>query len=197
MIYRILDIPWVYRLTQLILAPGKAEVVAARIRDALPRAAQASEVLDIGCGPTSSFATVGVFPIGLDISTSYAQAYTRAGGVAAVGRADCFPFAPASFLAVCSVGLFHHMPDQEVHTCLREMLSCTKIGGQVIILDGVLPRFKWRRPLAYLIRRGDRGGFMRSEEALRALLPAEKTWNIVRFNTAKTGLEAVLCTTTL
>jgi hypothetical protein len=53
--------------------------------------------------------------------------------------------------------------------------------GYVAILDAVLPRSVWERPVAAFIRRLDRGAFIRSEEAMRALLPGSSKWKSTRF----------------
>jgi SAM-dependent methyltransferase len=162
----------------------------------MPSDITSDEILDVGCGPSSFLESDGGHPVGLDFSSSYVRAYTRSGGLAVVGNADQIPYAPGAFRMVCSVGLFHHLTDNEVRDCLQELVNCCCSGGRIVILDGVLPTSVWRRPLAYLIRRGDRGRYMRSQQSLLALMPSVVSWRVERFDTAKTGLEAILCVAT-
>jgi SAM-dependent methyltransferase len=149
--------------------------------------------VDVGCGPQSWLFRVGLQPIGVDVSLSYLHEYAQRGAEAVAASAAALPLAAASCDGVWSVGLLHHLPDALAAAAVREMVRVCRPGGYVAIFDAVLPDPRWRRPLAYLIRRGDRGRFMRQEGALRALLPATTAWRCERFTYAATGLEGLLC----
>ena len=195
--YRMLDRPAVYALAQNIFAPGQDARITQRIRDMLSGLPDGGALLDLGCGPQSWLARVGLRPVGLDISPSYVAEYRNLGGPGVVASAAQVPFRDGSFAGVWSVGLLHHLSDDLAGTTVREAIRVCRRGGYVAILDAVEPVAAWRRPLATIIRKLDRGRFMRSETALKALLPDSAQWNCTRFTFAATGLEMLVCLTTV
>ena len=172
-----------YRFSTAVLAPGGARDIASRIESRPGRA------LDVGCGPDSPLWSVGMKPFGVDIALDRARAF----GPAVVASAAALPFADGAFASVWSFGLLHHLPDDRARAALREMRRVTGAGGATVILDAVLPRRGWRRPLAWLLRRLDRGRWMRCQEALQALFDSPAAWRFERFTYARTGLEGVIC----
>lgn len=172
-----------YRVAQPLLAPGGARRIASRIESRPGRA------LDVGCGPASRLWRAGMKPCGVDISFSRARAF----GLAVVASATALPFADGCFDSVWSFGLLHHLPDDEARAAIREMRRVTRAGGLTAIFDGVLPRYGGKRPLAWLIRRLDRGSWMRHEEAIEALFDSPAAWRRERFTYAFSGLEGVIC----
>lgn len=74
------------------------------------------------------------------------------------------------------------------------MQRVTRAGGCTVIMDAVLPRSAWRRPVAALLRRLDRGRWMRTEAALTALLIPNEAWERGRLTYSLTGLEGMLAT---
>jgi SAM-dependent methyltransferase len=146
-------------------------------------------VLDVGCGPASRLQLIDIHPVGVDLNPSYCRAYAQLGGISVQGSANALPFADRSFAAVWSIGMFHHLPPEVAHEAVREMVRVCAPGGQVAILDGVLPRRPLLRLPALLIRRADRGRFMRSQEELTALLPDSSQWQVSRFTYTLNGLE--------
>lgn len=177
-IYRILDIPFFYKLSQIVFAPGKPlfmKNIWGAVYD-LNR----SPVLDVGCGPK----LIGPRPkgelYGVDINANYLSSFLREGE--RVGVQNCkskvivkecsatsLPFEDDFFLEIRANGFLHHMCDDDVMLSAREMYRCLSRGGHLVILEDVWPKSKFRRPLAWLIRRLDRGDFMRTEEELITL----------------------------
>ena len=190
---RVLELPWVYRLQTAILAPGAETAIVRRLAGLVAQLPPAARLLDVGCGPRSWLSHLALHPIGADVSLSYLREYTAAGDAAVVASADALPVASESFDGVWSLGLLHHLPDRLAATAVIEMIRACKPAGYVAVFDAVLPHAVWRRPLASAIRRFDRGKFMRSESALRALLPTELEWRDDRFTYAGSGLEGLLC----
>lgn len=193
MIYKILNIPFVYRAAQFILGPGAETDILRRLKALVATLPMEGPLLDIGCGPQSWLFKLGYDPLGLDLEPSYAQAYTAAGHKAVVGSAAALPFPSDSFQCVWTFGMFHHIPDDLARTAIAEAMRTTRPGGVVILFDAVLPRSVWHRPLAYAIRRLDRGKFMRSKAHLLGLLPDQAAWSIEHISYAATGLEGVFC----
>jgi SAM-dependent methyltransferase len=91
--------------------------------------------------------------------------------------------------------LIHHLPDQAALQTIQEMHRVCRPGGHVMILDAVMPRHAWTRPVAYALRRLDRGRFVRTETALRKLLsealPGPQ--DIRRATFSYTGIEMLTC----
>lgn len=193
-IYNLLSWPWIYRLSQRILAPGAVKRITEELSRRLAKLPPAERILDVGCGPASLLWTVNQQPIGLDFSLTYVKEYRRHGGEAFVGSADRLPFADASFDGVFTIGLLHHLSDEQAAKCITEMLRVCRPGGYVLVVDAVLPEPYWRRPLAWAIRMLDRGSFMRHECELAALLPSPNNWEKCRATYSLTGLESLTCT---
>jgi len=192
-LYSILDRPWIYALARKILAPGMERVLTRHLREMLSSLPPGDQLLDLGCGPKSWLSYLGLRPVGLDLSPSYMKSYQYLGGSGVVATAAKVPFQDESFDGVWSIGLLHHLPDDTAHAAITEAMRVCRPDGYVAILDAVLPRSVWERPVAAFIRRLDRGAFIRSEEAMRALLPDSSKWKSTRFTFAATGLEMLGC----
>jgi ubiquinone/menaquinone biosynthesis C-methylase UbiE len=136
---------------------------------------------------------VGGHPIGLDISFLYSAVYQASGETAITGSATELPFTDNIFDSVWTIGVLHHLPDPEARLMILEMHRVCRPGGYIAVFDAVLPCSPWRRPLAYLVRKLDRGKFMRTQSELEALLPDRLPWTVNRFTYAINGLEMLLC----
>jgi ubiquinone/menaquinone biosynthesis C-methylase UbiE len=172
-----------YTLLQALLAPGGSRYIASLIESRPGRA------LDVGCGPDARLWPADMKPIGVDIALDRARAF----GPAVVATAAALPFADSVFDSVYSIGLLHHLPDDQARTAIREMRRVTVAGGVTAILDGVLPRRPLRRPLAWLLRRLDRGRWMRRQDEIQALFDSPASWRFGRFTYTRSGLEGVIC----
>lgn len=191
-IYGFLESPSIYRLSQKIFAPGAEKGLAEIVKHAVGELSLPGRSLDVGCGPNSWLTKAGIKPFGLDISYSYSLAYQQT-GPATTASAMELPFKSSSFDNVWSIGVLHHLPDDAANQAIQEMLRVCKSGGDVIFMDAVLPLSLWRRPLACLVRKLDRGKFMRSQEELESLLPEKFKWNCKRRTYAFNGLEILVC----
>lgn len=190
MIYRVLEVPWVYGLAQVVLAPGQHRLLTRIFRQTARELPEARRTLDVGCGPSSWLWRIGTRPFGLDFSVSYVHHYVRSGGAAVAATATAIPFADSTFDQSWSFGLLHHLSDDEVRLTLDEMRRVTRSGGPMVVMDAVLPRSAWRRPVAYALRKLDRGGEVRSEAHHRRLLG--EGWTIARALMAYNGLEVTI-----
>jgi SAM-dependent methyltransferase len=193
-IYSALDKPALYQLAQTIFAPRARTALIRQLRAITQSLPPHSNLLDVGCGPESWLFALGLKPTGLDFTESYVAEWTKRGDRAVVGSADALPFTDGSFDGVWSIGLLHHLPDAAVRKVMLECARvCRREGGYLVILDAVKPRAAWRRPVAWFIRRMDRGQFMRTEEQLRRLLHPDYQWSVRRITYALTGLELLVC----
>jgi SAM-dependent methyltransferase len=192
-IYRVLEQPAIYRAIQSLCAPGAQKSLTRRIDQLIKELPEARSVLDIGCGPSSWLWKSQLHPVGLDLSFSYTTAFSRRGDPVVNASAAALPFSDNSFDAVWCIGLLHHIPDGDAHLTVSEMMRVCRVGGYVAILDAVMPRKAWRRPVAYGLRRFDRGQFVRHQQGLLSLLPERESWKVERFTYALTGLEILGC----
>ena len=133
--------------------------------------------------------------MGLDFSRRYMREYARSGRRAVVGSADALPFPAQSFDSVWTIGLLHHLPDSAAAQTIGEMVRVCRPGGVVVVVDAVLPLSAWRRPLAYLLRRLDRGRFVRAEEPLQSMLAAGIPFlkKVRRVTFSLNGMELLTC----
>jgi SAM-dependent methyltransferase len=181
-------------LVERLLAPGADDVLLATLRGWIARGPRPRSLLDVGVGSRSLLRVAGFEPIGVDLSPRRARAYHRDGGRGIVGTAVMLPFANATFDLVVSCGLLHHLSDNDAHATLAEMPRVTRPGGRIAVFDSVLPEPAWRRPLAWAVRRADRGRFVRRGDDLQALLPEPTRWQCTRLTYTATGLEGLWCT---
>ena len=191
--YRLLEQPWIYRLAQLFLAPGAEKTFIQKIKQLMTQLPPAQRILDVGCGPSSWLWQLGLHPVGLDLSLTYTVTFSHCGEIAITGSANALPFRNGSFDSVWSIGLLHHLPDDLARQAVSEMLRICRPGGYIVIVDAVLPEPAWQRPAAWMIRRLDRGRFMRTQLVLESILLPRENWVCERFSYSLTGLEGLLC----
>jgi len=193
LVEKLLDQPGFYRLVQNLLAYGSSHLVSSHIQTLRAKLPTPEHILDIGCGPKSWLWQAGAHPIGIDLTYSYCKAFHAKTEPAVMGSANGLPFPSGSFAEVWSIGMFHHLSDTLAQQALDEMLRVCRWNGSVVIFDAVLPVRAWQRPLAYALRRADRGRFVRSQPAFELLLPQRSHWSVERAAYSHTGLEIVIC----
>jgi SAM-dependent methyltransferase len=192
-LFKILDHPWVYQLSQPIITMGGTIIFARRLKEILDQLPPAGSLLDVGCGPRSHLFRFGLRPFGVDVSPDYVYKYIRMGASGVAASAEALPFSSESFNGIWSIALFHHLPDPQASMTIQEFLRVCHSPGYVVIMDWVSPRHRWRRPLAAGIQRLDRGKFIRSQQEMEALLPDRHNWSIQRFTYTAAGLEMLSC----
>jgi SAM-dependent methyltransferase len=204
-IYRLLEIPFIYELATSLLAPGGRRLIKPLHQKAFR--ASTGRVLDVGCGPSLNTPAPQGLIVGVDINPSYVRQYT--GGfvdqepqlifnppparqrLGFVVSADQLPFPDGSFDEARSNAIFHHLPEAVALKALQEMKRCLRPGGRIVLLDAVWPEKAWKRPLAWLTLRFDRGTFVRSQEQMLRLsqeaCPGDWKWE--RRTITYTGME--------
>lgn len=193
MVYSLLDRSLIYRLSQVLFAPGATKAISRKINSLLAELPFSVRTLDVGCGPASWLWRVGVRPIGLDLSIAYTKAFSQGGQSAVAGSAAALPFLDCSFDGVWSFGLLHHLVDEAARRCVGEMMRVTRMDGYVVIFDAVMPVPIWRHPLAFALRKSDRGRYIRSQEEFGTLLPSLECWICEREVYSHWGLEGLFC----
>ncbi len=148
---------------------GEKQVIARELdpwRDAGRR-----EFLDFGCG-TGEFAPC--FPPGHYTSVDVARYYIRFAGRRHAGRfavasGAALGLAGQRFDAALVVGVFHHMPDELVRASVAELHRVLRPGATMLVMEDTPPPDPWN-VAGHLMHRLDRGGFIRTDAAYRALL---------------------------
>ena len=191
MLYRALNQPWIYKLSAAILSPGNREIFDRKIRKTIESFAATRFYLDVGCGPRSWLNDLGLHTIGVDISLPYIMDHSRSGNSGVVASAVYLPFEGSRFDAVWTVGLLHHLTDSTFEETCLEMLRVCRPGGYVAILDAVYPHSVWARPIPALLRKFDRGRYVRDQQHFESLAAKTGNWYIQRFTYSRNGLEAV------
>ena len=162
------------------MTPGMKSIYPKRLRELLPDVSQDNDVLDIACGPNSLLWMIDLDPMGIDLSQNYVTRFHEKRKKAVLGSAVHLPVAGEQFDYVCTFGLFHHLPDEDVRKAVAEMIRVCRKGGQIIIVDAVYPVTPLFRPIAYFLRKIDRGRYMRDQDQLDALMPGDLTWKHIR-----------------
>jgi len=193
-IYNILDNPAIYGLAQMLLAPGGERTLRKLIPDLLEDRMQ-QDWLDVGCGPKSLLPPLQGKRFGVDVSHRYLLANETITNCSAAADASSLPFGNGSFSGALTIGLLHHLPDEIAKKVLFEMIRVCGTNGKIIVIDAVLPRFAWRRPLAEIIRRADRGNYMRRQAEIEAILPNHINWKVERTTYTWNGLEMLVAQT--
>jgi len=204
-IYRILEIPAVYRLCTQIAAPGALKLAKPIFDKQFGKVS--GVVLDLGCGPNPTAPFPDGTLVGVDVNSSYLSSYIRSDrsrmgeirtsatqmrGV--VADAMKLPFMDSSFDECRALAIFHHLDDQTLEKSLKECYRVLKPGGRLVFFDAILPDKIAFRILAYLTLQLDRGEFFRKQVRLQALLEkaAGTGWRVNRFTYTYTGIEGVI-----
>lgn len=205
MLYRILEIPAVYRLVQFLLTSGAKRLLASEFERLF--GGVEGMVLDVGCGPALNTPAPDGTIVGVDINRMYIVEFiarsvnpgNSAPGsgsttpMGCVASADKLPIRDGGFDQSRSFGLLHHLPKTVAEETIKEMIRCVRPGGAIVIIDNAWPVVPAFRPIAWLLLRLDRGRFVRKESELLELVPAELrgAMECRRFNYTYTGLECV------
>lgn len=192
-VWRILENPIAYRISQLVLAPGAVTSVVSELKNCLDCSGGGMRHLDVGSGPASLLWNLGIRPIGVDPVHAYSKDFKSKGSEAVTASGAALPFRDDSFDRVWSFGLLHHLSNPMAEETIQEMLRVIRSGGRVVIFDGVIPNSFWRNPFVWVLRKLDRGRYMRKQAALESLLADRRRWSVKRFRYCLWGHEGVLC----
>ena len=162
---RVMELVAVYRLWQAPFAERKFAPVR-RHNDL----ASARRVLDLGCGPgTNARHFRHADYVGVDNNTEYiawARRHYPGRFVVADVSKDAMTVG-SGFDFILANSFFHHIATQDVRRILAHVAALLSEGGQVHILDLVMPK---NNGLPRMLASWDRGEFPRPLEEWRALL---------------------------
>jgi len=166
---RALSVPWIYEAFQRSV--GKDRLRSRFVRDYM-RPAAGERVVDIGCGPGDLIRFLpAVQYVGFDISREYIEAARQRFGSRATfvhGDLDDLTRAtPDPVDTVVTVGVLHHVDDDEAGRILQYARSALREGGRFIAIEPCL--FDGQHWMARRLLLADRGDYVRSDNEYRRL----------------------------
>lgn len=194
-IWKFLEIPFVYNLSQKLYRLGRRSFVENWLKEVLDPETN-DIILDIGCGTGRCAQFFNCHYIGIDINTRYIEYAKRAFKKEFFCMdATALKFPDNMFDYVFSTFLFHHLDDKAVNLVIEEARRVCKPGGKIIILDPILPisksnfigrwfckidRGRFARTLENLIKLFSVYPFRESKYKLKKALPLEYTLFILK-----------------
>lgn len=177
-LYKALENPAVYGITQKLLGGGRVykllrETIGAQLKDI-----SYNEVLDVGCG-TGLFTDCfkGEYT-GIDINEGYIKkARADKKGTFKTGDATALQFEDETFDLVFTLGVLHHLNAGSREKMLKEMRRVCKSGGHILIVDGLVPSNRLN-VIGYALAKLDRGPFKTRHEKFREMI--HRTYNNAR-----------------
>ncbi|NCC31122.1 MAG: class I SAM-dependent methyltransferase [Chloroflexia bacterium] len=167
---RLSSSPRLWNALRWLAEAGFAGERMAIARELRPWHGDTRRFLDLGCG-TGEFARE--FPpghyVGVDPSFAYVQfaAHHRPGAYL-TGLGEALPFAEASFDAGLVCGVLHHLPDATARAAMSEMARVLRPNAPLLVIEDVPPPGR-SNPAGQMLHTLDRGGYIRTTEAYRAI----------------------------
>lgn len=163
----ILSIPIFYRFLQFCLANPMLMKMKGYLDDKQIITNPNLTILDVGCGPGDYSQWYSGTYTGIDISEQYIDSasskYVNADFMVCDATDYDLTQEMTKFWDVAvSIGLYHHLPDDEVLKNIKATLNHLKPQGKFYIFDAILPITFMSNPLGYVLRKLDRGKFVRS-----------------------------------
>jgi ubiquinone/menaquinone biosynthesis C-methylase UbiE len=169
------EVPIFYKLLQATLAGGGHAAIKKYLQEHISKIDE--KILDQGCGTGEYSLLFGNRYTGLDVSSNYiVDAQKKYSGTFIVGSAYKMQFPDNKFDVVFAVGLHHHLTEEQAKKAIKESLRVVKEGGKVLIVDAMRPKNKLNL-VGLILRKIDRGGFVRDYRKTLTLLPPKLKYN--------------------
>lgn len=165
---RLLANPRVYDVVQRLASLGGQSQVE-QLFERYVSAPGYSDILELGCG--TSIWTPRSFRrlVRTDINSAYFPTVCPGGVEYRLMNAADFSLSEDRFDLVYSMGLYHHLTDEQVVRSLRASASALRPAGKIVVFDAALPKSVLRLH-AWIARKLDRGGHVRREEHTHCLV---------------------------
>lgn len=160
----------IYVLVQKIMGSEKARL---NLYNNIVSAQKDDNVLDIGCGPATSFQYMPQVKYwGFDISEDYITSAKKRFGDRGTFSCKYFDSADLEYLPKMEIalmtGVLHHMDDNEAIRCVKLAREALTDNGRLITIDPVF--VNGQNPIARFLISKDRGQNVRDEEGYRSIL---------------------------
>jgi SAM-dependent methyltransferase len=171
-ISKAMSLPKLYNFVQRVIAGPMHHKIAEMLKsEVLDK--RDYNVLDVGCGIGSySQLFANVQYTGFDLDQNYIdyanQSFIKPNARFLVGNAVFPPTLDRRFDYIFSVGLYHHLSDNDTVESLRRLYGLLDKGGYLIVFDAVYPRH-FNVP-GYVLRRMDRGKNVRTFDEYEKLV---------------------------
>jgi cyclopropane fatty-acyl-phospholipid synthase-like methyltransferase len=156
-LYKLLEIPWVYNLVQRIFA---ADELQSHVKQLLSKYSN-QKVLELGAG-TGAFSQINFGDAFVsDINAAYLDEIPLPSNRKLVMSATDLTQLSGKFDLVFSVGLYHHLSEDDFSESICQIKNHLTSKGKLIVVDNIWPI--GINPIAWLVRRFDRGEYVRAK----------------------------------
>lgn len=166
-IYRLLELPVVYQVNQLIATPTR-KLFQKLIERNVPTNTN-NRILDIACGLSGYKSFLQGQYVGIDINADYVASAASPSSSYSVMDCTALGFRDESFDIAITVALTHHLSPDQLAMMVREALRVTRKDGTVYILDAILP-VSPIRPFKTWWFQMDRGNWPRTLKEMQLLI---------------------------
>lgn len=186
--HRLLENPKIYEVMQKLLGGGRVYKAIREFIEVQLKNISNNNVLDVGCGTGFlSDCFTGAYT-GVDINETYIKkAETKRKRVFMVADATELPFAPETYDLVFTLGVLHHLESGNRKKLMNELWRVCKLGGKIIIVDGVIPSNRLNF-LGFILAKLDRGRYKIRGKKFREMINDSYSFskkitftNIIRF----------------
>ncbi|MBK6510575.1 MAG: class I SAM-dependent methyltransferase [Haliea sp.] len=181
-----MEIPKLYHFVQKVIAGPLHKKVEEMMVQEMPDIT-GRKVLDVGCG-LGNYSTLfsNAQYTGFDLSPAYIDyanlTFNKSNTSFSIGNAVTPPSFSENFDFIFSVGLYHHISDEETIKSLKALQRMLAEAGSIFIVDAVFPK-NFNVP-GYVLRKLDRGKHVRSFRAYKELLEDNFVPTAVDYHTA-------------
>lgn len=180
-------VPRLWNVLRWIAEAGYGEHYAVIERELAPWRDGTRRFLDLGCG-TGQHARC--FPpsryLGIDPTRPYiAYAASHHSGSFVVMNGDRMGVHPAGFGGALVLGVFHHLSDDLVRSCMNELRQALAEDGTLLVIEDIPPPSVWNVP-GHIMHWLDRGEHIRTDRDYRALFAPH--FRVRRSYTMRSGI---------
>lgn len=152
---------WFYNIVQLLLAKKSHEDIH-KYLSSQGLLSTKKKILDIGCGPGDQSKYFINNYTGVDISSNYISRAKKKYPQHRFFRLDATIFKlNESFDNALSIGLYHHLCDSDTIKSIKNVLTHLNKNGHFYIVDAIYPEKPYKNILGFIIRKMDRGKYVR------------------------------------
>ena len=186
MIYKLLEVRWIYNLLQTIAKPTTDSF--SHILTEIPYQKD-YHVLDLACGTSNYRDQIVCEYTGIDINEKYFDPKREDKTTKFIeSSVDKLPFEGKIFDISLTIASTHHLTDQQVTDMIKEAFRVSKNGSSFHIIDSITTPFL-ENPFKWFWFAIDRGRYQRCEEDWLDLLG--KNAQIIHFKKIKGPMHTV------